>query len=294
MTVLFDALAATGVLGELPATAEAAAGTLGLDEHAVRVALDALAVWGVVTRDGDGRYVGGDAMPAPEDAPVIRHHARALKGWVSTLDARLHGAVDRPHAPSVEPAVFLDALAVTARETAPAIVDLCLNRFPEASTVLDLGGGHGEYSLEFARRGLSVTMQDLPPMIDVVRRRGRLGEAGVELFEGSFFDAVPDGPFDLAFCCGVTHTFDAERNVTLYRRLHPVVASGGGVAVVTFLRGRRPLADVFAVQMLVNSAGGDTHSEAEYRHWLTTAGFAVDPAPVDLAGRPQSVVFATR
>jgi hypothetical protein len=120
-----------------------------------------------------------------------------------------------------------------------------------------------------------------------------LEEAGVDLFEGSFFDAVPDGPFDLAFCCGITHTFDGDHNLALYRRLRPVVAPGGGVAVITFLRGRRPLTAVFAVQMLVNGSGGDTHSEAEYRHWLGAAGFRVDDTPLDLVDRPQSVLFAT-
>ncbi len=193
----------------------------------------------------------------------------------------------------MDPAVFGDALAMSARAAAPDLVDLCLARFPGARSVLDLGGLHGEYSLEFARRGLAVTMQDLPPMIEVARARGRLQEAGVALFEGSFFDAVPDGPFDLAFCCGITHTFDGDHNVTLFRRLRPVVPPDGGVAVVTFLRGRRPLADVFAVQMLVNGNGGDSHTDDEYRGWLGTAGFAVDASPVDLPDRPQSVLFAT-
>jgi SAM-dependent methyltransferase len=292
MTVLFDALATAGVLAGLPATASGAARALGLDAHAVRVALDALAVWGIVARDADGRYVPGADMPGPEDAAMIRHHARAVRGWSAHLDARLRGDPEGRPAGMTEPALFLDALAVTARRSAPGVVDLCLARFPDARRVLDVGGGHGEYSLEFARRGLAVTMQDLPDMIRMVRDRGGLEEAGVDLFEGSFFEVIPDGPFDVAFCCGITHTFDGEHNLALYQRLRPVLAVGGGVAVITFLRGRRPPVDVFAVQMLVNGTGGDTHSEAEYRHWLGAAGFRVDDSPIDLPDRPQSVLFA--
>jgi len=293
MTMLFDALATAGVLGALPATASEAARTLGLHAHAVRVALDALAAWGIVSRDADGRYAPGAGMPGPEDAAAIRHHARAVRGWTAHLDARLRGDPEGRAAGMTEPALFLDALAVTARRSAPGVVDLCLARFPDARRVLDLGGGHGEYSLEFARRGLAVTMQDLPEMIRVVRHRRGLEEAGVDLFEGSFFEAIPEGPFELAFCCGITHTFDGEHNLALYRRLRPLVAPDGGVVVITFLRGRRPLVDVFAVQMLVNGTGGDTHSEAEYRRWLGAAGFRVDNSPVDLPDRPQSALFAT-
>lgn len=128
-------------------------------------------------------------------------------------------------------------------------------------------------------------------MVEIARSRRVLEAAGVDLFAGDFFEVVPDGPFDLAFCAGITHTFDGEHNVDLYRRLRSTIASGGGVAIVTFLRGRQPLADVFAVQMLVNGNGGDAHAEHEYRRWLATAGFR-PPEVIDLAGRAQSILFA--
>jgi hypothetical protein len=65
------------------------------------------------------------------------------------------------------------------------------------------------------------------------------------------------------------------------------------VAVVTFLRNRQPMADVFAVQMLANANGGDAHSEEEYRAWLGGAGFEVDQTPLDIADRAQTVLFAS-
>jgi SAM-dependent methyltransferase len=293
MVVLLDAVAGAGVLQALPGTAAEIAGRLGLDARGVRVALDALGAWGVVVRSPDGRYGRGPEAPSADQAASLRHHARAVRSWSASLDKRLHGAPPEVRPGMPDPELFIDALAVGARKAAPGLVDLCLGRFPHARTVLDLGGGHGEYSLEYARRGLRATLQDLPTMVEIVRRRGRLPEAGVELFAGSFFEAVPGGPFDLAFCAGITHTFDGAHNVDLYRRLRPVVVPGGGVAVVTFLRNRHPLADVFAVQMLANANGGDSHSEEEYRAWLSEAGFRVDDAVVDVPDRPQSVLFAT-
>jgi SAM-dependent methyltransferase len=294
LVVLVDAAAGAGVLDALPGTPEGLAAPLGLDAHGLRVVLDALVAWGVVERRGDGAYAVGPHAPGPGRLPGLRHHARAIGAWSGQIDDRLRGAGGSParQAPP-DPELFIDALGAQARLTAPALVERCLARFPGAETVLDLGGGHGEYSLEFARRGLRATLQDLPTMIDIVARRGRLAEAGVDLYAGSFFESVPQGPFDLAFCTGITHTFDGDHNLDLFRRLRPVVSPRGGVAVTTFLRHRHPLADVFAVQMLVNGHGGDTHTEDEYRTWLAAAGFRVDDAPVDLPDRPQSVLFAT-
>lgn len=290
--LLCNAAAAGGIFDHLPGTVDEVAAGTGLDPHALRVVLDALATLGIVDQGPEGSYVAGSDVPGPDAINSIRHHARALRRWASALEPLLRG--EPCPASKVEPELFHDALSVNARKAAPGVVDLCLARFPGAESVLDLGGLHGEYSLEFTRRGLRTTMQDKPEMIDVARRRGRLGAAGVELFEGSFFEKVPDGPFDLAFCSGITHTFDGDGNLALYRNLRAVLAPGGGVAVVTFLRGRQPLTALFAVQMLLNDNHGDTHTEEEYRAWLAEEGFAVDEAVLDLPGQgSRSVLFAT-
>ncbi|HVL26698.1 MAG TPA: class I SAM-dependent methyltransferase [Acidimicrobiales bacterium] len=294
LVVLADAAAAAGVFAELPGTAPAVAHRLGLDPHGLRVVLDGLVALGALEVRDDGAYGPTDATPDGAAAATLRHHARALRRWAMTVEHRLRGELGGDPIGMADPETFHDSLAASARASAPAVVDACLARFPDAKTVLDLGGLHGEYSLEFARRGLRATMQDQPRMIQVARDRGRLEAAGVELYEGDFFETVPGGPFDLAFCSGITHTFGAEGNLALFANVRPVVAPGGGVAVVTFLRRQNPVAALFAVQMLINDNGGDTHTEAEYREWLTTAGFTVDEGALDLDERGgRSVLFAT-
>lgn len=294
MVLLTDAAISTGLFAHLPGTAEALARRTGLQREALRVVLDALVTLGVLAVDAEGAFAAGPDAPEPAAMASIRHHARAMRRWAASVEPVLRGDGAGDNGGMADPEMFHDALAENARKVAPELVDVCLARFPDARTVLDLGGLHGEYSLEFARRGLRATMQDQPAMIDVARRRGRLEAAGVDLFEGSFFETVPDGPFDLAWCSGITHTFDAEHNRMLFRNLRRVVAPGGGVAVVTFLRGRDPLTALFAVQMLVNDNGGDTHTEAEYRSWLGEAGFTVDEAVLDLPAQgARSVLFAT-
>jgi SAM-dependent methyltransferase len=292
MVVLFDALAEAGVLARLPGTADEVAAALDLDRHALRVVLDALATFGIVEGRA-GTYALGPDAPEDGGGAALRHHARAIRRWSGAIDDRLRGRPPEEGEGMLRPEVFLQALGASARQAAPAVVDLCLARFPDARTVLDLGALHGRYALEFTRRGLEATMQDLPQMIQLVEDDAELAAAGVQLFAGSFFDAVPEGPFDLAFCAGITHTFDADRNRALYRNLRRVVSPGGGVALVTFLRNRQPLSDLFAVQMLVNAGGGDTHAEDEYRAWLGECGFEVDEAVIDVPRRGQSILFAT-
>lgn len=295
MVLGYDAARETGILTGLPATPDELAGRLGLEARAVRAVLEELAVWSIVEREGEERYGAGPAAPAETEDAVLRQHAAVIRRWAGGLTDRVRGGALPPReAPSrPPPEILLRFLAANARRLTSVVADACLERFPGAEHVLDLGGGHGEYSLELARRGLRPTMQDLPHVIAIAERDERLRTAGVELFAGDFFEQLPRGPFDLVLCAGVTHTFDGGRNRQLYRRLQPIVAPGGGLAIVTFLPRSNAVASIFAVQMLVVTSEGDTHSEEDYRRWLGDAGFASVEAK-GLEDRPQALVLAAR
>lgn len=273
LVLLSDAAAGSGLLDALPGTPDHLASSLGLDPHATRVVLDALVVFGLVGRGPDGTYVAGATHLDADARAALYHHARVIGQWSRAVGARLRGEEVAGGGPPQDPARWLDALAVGGRRQAPATVDACLVRCPEAKTVLDLGGCHGEYALEFARRGLEVTMQDRPVMIDVVTERGVLDNAGVRLFAGDFFEVMAPGPFDLIFCSGVTNTFGAVRNRALYDQVATVLAPGGTFVIRTSLQGDNATADLFSVQMLSTGGGGGSHPEADYREWLGDAGF---------------------
>lgn len=228
MVLLFDAASGVGLdeaLAEGPASADELSSRLRLDAHAVRVVLEALATWSLVERDDDGRFHPGSSWPDRPSAASLHHHARAIRSWSVSIADRLRGigpgpAGDRQPPPKV--GLWLEALAVRACQCAPRVIDACLARLPGAATVLELGGGHGEYGLELARRGLAVTMQDRPEVVEVVG--DRLRAAGIELVTGDFFETLPPGPFDLVLCAGVNHTYDAERNHELCHRAAGVTA----------------------------------------------------------------------
>jgi len=291
--LLYDAAAESGMLAALPASPPVIADQLGLDQRAVRILLDALAVWDVVVAGDDDSYGPGPAMPGADDEAVLRHHGRAIRNWSRVIDDRLRGEPAAPRGPQSAPssARWLDALAVFARRWAPTLADACLAHFPDAGSALDLGGGHGEYALELARRGLRVTMQDRPEVTALAQADGRMADAGVQVFAGDFFEQLPDRSFDLVLLANVAHTYDAAHNTELYRRILPHIAAGGGLAMTAFVRGRDPRSAIFALQMLSGTGGGDAHTEHDYARWLDEAGFSNCEA-MDLDDQPQSIVLA--
>lgn len=292
MVVLVEVAGETGVLDALPGRPGELAERLGLDERGVRILLDALGAWGVVAADGEGTYSPGPAAPDDAARPVLHHHARALRQWAGGLEDRVRGLPPAEPRPAVaHPDRWQAAMAVSARRSAPGVVDAVMAAAPGAASVLDLGGGHGEYAVEFARRGLKATLQDRPAMVEIGRSAGRLEAAGVELVAGDFFETLPGARFDVVFVSGVTHTMPGERVGELFRRAASVAAPGGLLAVQTFLRGRHRICAVFAVQMLSTGGGGDTHAEDDYRRWLADAGFA-PPAVVDIDEGRRTLLLA--
>lgn len=262
------------ILDQLPGTPAEIAAELGLDDKSVRVILEALTVWGAVI-ERDGHFAPGPDLPDESDRQLLRQHSQFLRRWVNELPRRLQDSVDRQRAPRSPEALadWLRALGTRARGNAPRVIDRCLQAFPGATSALDVAGGHGEYGIETARRGLEVTLVDLPAVIDVVNDWPRPKEAGIELWPGDVFEKLPDRTFDLVLCFGFSHTMPPERARELFARLATATTPGGGIAVSTFVRGRGPVTQLFAVQMLVAGNGGDTHLLEDYERWLAEAGY---------------------
>lgn len=72
-----------------------------------------------------------------------------------------------------------------------------------------------------------------------------------------------------------------------------VLVPGGLIAIRDFVRAQSRGAALFAVNMLVNTEYGNTHSEEEYRGWLATAGFE-DTEMLPIPGRDTHLILAQR
>ena len=313
--LLSDAAAASGLLDALPATPDGAATSIGARPHAVRVVLEALATFGLVEHRG-GAYHAVMAFDDEERA-ALAHHANVIRRWANDLgaalaprgeggtndlarDAAAEGApataagtvAGNDGGASLPPSVFMPALARRAREAAPWLAERVLARAPGARRALDLGGGHGEHARALAERGLEVVLQDRGPVTDWLADSGHLDGTGVTVVEGDFLEGLAEGPFDVVLAAGVVHIYPGPALERLFGRIAEALSPGGVLAISTTLRGRNPVAPVFAVQMLL-AGDGDTHAEEELAGWLAAAGFG-DLDLEDIPDRPQTLLTARR
>lgn len=295
MVLAYEAAAQAGVLDAIPGTLPDLAARCAIDEAGLRAVLGQLVAWEIVAEDGN-RYVQGPRAPVPPGDAMLLVHAAAIHQWAALLGPRLRdrtaGSAEFPARPTT-PRTGPDLLSLNARRLSGPLIDACLAHFPHARRVLDLGGGHGVHSLELARRGVLPTMQDRPQVVAIAEERSGLSSHGVTLFAGDFFETLPPGPFDLVLCGAVTNMFDESANRDLYRRLRPIIAPGGGVAIASYMRGRDEVAASFGLQMLAWTDGGDAHSAQDYRRWLADTGYGATTVH-DLHDPPQTLVLAER
>lgn len=289
LAVTWEAAVSSGLLDALPGTPEEIAETTGLDRGGIGSVCHLLAEWGLVTIGPDSRISLGPVRPSADQSAALAQHGVWIRRWTTLVGPRLRDRTASGPETLCRPdtATRLRLLASASARAVGPVVDACLRAAPEAPKVLDLGGGHGEYSIEFARRGLQVTMQDLPSVIEVARAEARLDR--VELVAADVFDRVASGPFDLVLCSTITNMFDAAANREILRRVLPSLAPGGTLAIVSYMRDRGVVGAVFGVQMLVATDAGDAHGAADYRTWLAEEGYA-DVSAWDLADPPLSIV----
>ena len=94
------------------------------------------------------------------------------------------------------------------------------------------------------------------------------------IVEGDFTEALPSGPFDLVYFGNVYHIYSPAIMARVTSEAYGMVSPGGTIAIQDYVWGRSPRAAIFAVNMLQATEGGGVWSEAQFRAWLSEAGFA--------------------
>jgi hypothetical protein len=118
-----------------------------------------------------------------------------------------------------------------------------------------------------------------------------LRRADIETAAGDMNEVLPGGPFDAIYYGNTSHMYGPAENRALFERMRGSLLPGGLLAIREFVRGMSEDAALFAVNMLVLSAGGGTYTREEYEDWLAGAGFdGVEFVPVP--GRGTHLVFA--
>jgi len=276
-------------LGEGRKSSAEVASALGTDARATDRLMNALSVLGLLIKE-EGRFANAEVASRylvegkAEYMAGLGHTVNLWDSWSTLTDAVRAGttAFERPGGEAGErrTQAFIAAMHYGASLRAERLVarlDL-----DGVARVLDVGGGSGAYAMAFARarEGITVTVFDLPPVTPLTRKYIEAEGLSdkVDVVEGDAVeDELPRG-YDVVFMSQLLHSNSPEENERLLANGASSLNAGGRLVVQDFVvddgRTGPPQPIIFALNMLVNTAAGDTYTEAEIRDWMEAAGLA--------------------
>lgn len=261
---------------------------LNSDPRGMRIVCDALVGMSLLEREGE-RYRNGEAAlehlvaDAPDSRIAQLEHAAVLYDrWGGLTETVRTG---RPSSPEIQDGpgdesrrAFARAMADSARKSAAATAEML--DLSKVRHLLDVGGGPGSFAVEFARRNpeLTVTILDDAQTLEVAR--ASIEEAGfsdrIRTLAGSVFESDLGKGYDFIFVSNVVHIYSEPENELLVRRCAKALAPGGTLSLKDFFleedRSGSLFALLFAVNMLVNTAGGDCYTFGQADRWFQQAG----------------------
>src|SRR3990172_801386 len=288
-----------------PLTAAEAARQIEASERGTALLLDALEALGYVKKQ-DGRYVN-----TPMTVKwLLRHSPTSLAGGIPFFDSMVFdrwGHLDesiRRGKPAVCGSEWLDqhpggyriyeqGMIAVARMTADEVIAK-VKLAHSARRLLDVGGGHGLYSIRFCHRyqGLSATIFDLPPAVEVARETIAAEDMGgrVTAQAGDVWIDDFDTGYDVVLLFNLIHAYLPDKNVELLRKVSGALHRGGRIVIMEQIAGRvfgstaTVLARLQALNFF-NDLEAQTYTFEDIADWLTQAGF-VNPRRINLLKTP--------
>lgn len=154
---------------------------------------------------------------------------------------------------------------------------------PDSSTrLLDVGGGHGMYSIALCRKHPALSAVVFDSAQALVTARKAVAQAGlsnrVSLHDGNFLTDELPGGFDVALVFSIVHGFLPDQNIDLFRKIARALNPGGQIIILEQIHGFSPLPIMRAFTHILSMAyfhmlGGQVYSYDEIRGWLEQAGY---------------------
>jgi hypothetical protein len=272
-----------------PATAPDLARRLGLRDEGTRRLLDALCVTGTV------RLVSGDRYeltrqsrkwldPASDQyvGGFIADNHHYWEWWAGLEELVRDGRSVEMHDRSADDpywASYITGQYQIARLSSDRVAKaVALDR--GASSLLDVAGGHGEFSMALCRRhpDLRATIVDLPGSARIGREI--VAEAGmsdrVGYVEGDMFEAELGGPHDGALCFNIIHHLSPESARRLFGRINESLRPGAPLCILDLFdrpAGKRPDVSSMLGLFFHLTSGADTYAADDVSGWLEATGF---------------------
>ncbi|MCF8029906.1 MAG: methyltransferase domain-containing protein [Desulfohalobiaceae bacterium] len=260
----------------------------GLNERNTARLLDSMVVSGYLDKDRGGYRLTerGAYLSANHSStvlPMVRHMIHVWDNWSMLTDTVIQGVnTERESVTEMDrdkQRDFVEAMHVVGRDLAQQIAEFYGET--SCSSLLDIGGGSGVYSLAFLRRNPSMqaVIFDLPQVIPVTEEciSQEPESDRITLFPGDFYqDELPTG-CDMALLSAIIHQNGPQQNLELYRKVYRALEPGGILLIRDHImdetRTRPQSGAIFALNMLVNTESGDTYTFEEVRNELEQAGF---------------------
>ena len=173
---------------------------------------------------------------------------------------------------------FIEAMHYRALKQAPE--DISILDLSGVKKVLDLGGGSGAYSMQFIKqkKDIKATVFDLPDVILLTLKYISANGFGskINTIKGNYlYDDIGSG-YDLIFLSAIIHSNSFEENKNLISKCAKALNKKGQIVIQDYAMDEERLTPevgaLFAINMLVNTKGGDTFTQEEIYSWLRDAG----------------------
>lgn len=276
-------------LSEGSATAGELAERLELKEAGTALLLDSLCAAGVLRLGRGERYELPDRNrkwldPASDTylGDFIADTHNYWEFWADLEDLVRDGRAQELHdRPADDPRweTYMKGQYALARLSSEAVAKAVA--LPDgAGSLLDVAGGHGEFSMALCRRhpDLVATIVDLPGSARVGREI--VAEAGmsdrVRYVEGDMFEAELGGPHDGGLCFNIVHHLTPEQARSLFSRIAQSLRPGAPLCILELFDrppGKRPDSGSFLGLFFHLTSGADTYTTDEVSQWLQESGF---------------------
>jgi SAM-dependent methyltransferase len=273
-------------------TAQEIAASRGTDPRATGKVLDALLAHGYL-RLGNGRYelnrLSRKWLLAGSPHTVVHKldFQEIEWRWTEGFDQWLYDGTAREMHRTLSPEEWRRyQWAMRDLSTAPAKELAWRAPVPKAATtLLDIGGSHGFYSVELCRHhpALTAAVLELPEAIptaaEILAKEG-MGERVVHLAGDALEDDLAGRTYDAVLIANLVHHFDADQNRRLAQKVARALRPGGVFMVMDAVRIASPaeadrpnrrLGAVLDVYFALTSTSG-TWSVETIQNWHRAAG----------------------